>query len=108
MTSATGHWWALESYLRNSTLGARATKPTNLPPPPPPVDRASFAPGLVRKAVTPTGEFYGMSKNSIDPLIDPAGWRLKITENGRLVAAVQLSGTLIPCPATGASSRSGA
>ncbi len=74
---------AVEGFLRNRLLARRAIEPVVLPPAPPRVDRAAFAPGLVRKAITPRNEFYGMSKNSVDPLLDPKVWRLKITENGR-------------------------
>lgn len=75
---------ALEGFARNRLLAQRAVRPVSLPPPiPHAAERSSFAPGLVRKAITPLNEFYGMSKNSVDPLLDPKRWRLKITENGR-------------------------
>ena len=76
---------AMEGFLRNRLLAMRAVDPVPVPPVPPPVDRAAFASGLVRKPITPVGEFYGMSKNSVDPLLNPKVWRLKVTENGRTV-----------------------
>jgi DMSO/TMAO reductase YedYZ molybdopterin-dependent catalytic subunit len=41
--------------------------------------------------VTPTVEFYGMSKNTVDPSPDPRTWRLKITVNGRTLREVGYS-----------------
>ena len=73
---------AVESYLRNRSLARRAVKPTALAPLPPNLNRGSFGDGLVRKRITPVSEFYGMSKNAVDPVIDPATWRLKITRDG--------------------------
>jgi len=72
-----------ESYLRDQSLARRARQPVDLFPFQPPLDRANFAPGLVRKAVTPVPEFYGMSKNTVDPTIDPQTWRLLITLDGK-------------------------
>ena len=74
---------ALESYARNWELSRRAVEPVSLWPSDPPPD--NFGAGLVRKAVTPVREFYGMSKNAVDPVIDPRTWRLKITVDGRLL-----------------------
>lgn len=76
---------AAESYLRNRSLARRAVQPTLLPPLPPSFDRDTFGDGLVRKRITPVSEFYGMSKNTVDPAIDPATWRLKITHDGTSV-----------------------
>ncbi len=73
---------AAESFFRDAALARRATEPVTLFPFLPPLDRQSFAPGLVRKAVTPTREFYGMSKNTVDPVINPRTWRLNITLDG--------------------------
>lgn len=73
---------AAESFLRNAALARHAGEPIDLFPFSPPLDRQGFATGLVRKAVTPTREFYGMSKNSVDPLIDPRAWRLEVTMDG--------------------------
>ena len=80
---------AIESYARNAALARRAVQPVDLIPFHPPVD--SFAPGLVRKAVTPIPEFYGMSKNTVDPAVDPRTWRLKITAEGRTVQELSYS-----------------
>lgn len=74
-----------ESFLREQSLARRARQPFDLFPYQPPLDRANFAPGLVRKAVTPMAEFYGMSKNTVDPNIDTASWRLLITLDGKLL-----------------------
>ncbi len=74
---------ASEAFLRDQFLARRANQPVDLFPYRFPVDRANFAPGLVRKAVTPIGQFYGMSKNTVDPVIDTRIWRLLITLDGR-------------------------
>ncbi len=72
-----------ESFLREEALARRARQPIDLFPFQPPLDRANFAPGLVRKAITPLPEFYGMSKDTVDPTIDPQSWRLLITLDGK-------------------------
>ncbi len=78
---------AAESFLREAALERRATQPIDLFPFQPPLERRSFGAGLVRKEVTPIPEFYGMSKNAVDPLIDLSSWRLRVTIDGRLVRA---------------------
>ena len=45
-----------------------------------------FGVGWVRRAVTRIGAHYTMSKNSVDPAIDPARWALRITVDGRELA----------------------
>lgn len=70
-----------ESYVRNRRLAASATTPVPLFPFQPPAEE--FATGLVRKAVTPVGQFYVMSKNAVDPAIDTRTWRLRIQVDGR-------------------------
>lgn len=72
-----------ESYLREQSLAKRARQPVDLFPFQPPLDRVNFGQGLVRKAVTPVPEFYGMSKNTVDPMIDTQTWLLVITLDGR-------------------------
>jgi DMSO/TMAO reductase YedYZ molybdopterin-dependent catalytic subunit len=72
---------AFESWARDRQFASHAKQPVDLFPFQPPSE--SFGQGLVRKAVTPIPEFYGMSKNSVDPVLDPADWRLKITQDGR-------------------------
>jgi DMSO/TMAO reductase YedYZ molybdopterin-dependent catalytic subunit len=72
---------ALESYARNETMARRAVVPVDLFPFRQPAE--TFSPGLVRKAVTPIPESYGMSKNTVDPVLDPKSWRLRITVDGR-------------------------
>ena len=76
---------AVESFFRDEALARRATEPVSLFPFVSPLGSQSFAPGLVRKPVTPTREFYGMSKNTVDPVIDPRTWRLNITLDGKPV-----------------------
>ncbi len=72
---------AAESYFREQSLVRRASNPVELFPFAPPVDH--FGDGLVRPAVTPLPQFYGMSKNTVDPVIDPATWQLTISFDGR-------------------------
>lgn len=74
---------AVESRIREGRLAQNAVAPVDLFPVPSLADRETFAPGLVRAALTPTPEFYGMSKNTVDPSIDPRTWRLKITLDNR-------------------------
>ncbi len=76
---------AAESFLRNQVLAERATQPTDLFPFQPPAERQTFGAGLVRKDVTPVREFYGMSKDSVDPVIDARTWRLNVTVDGRVI-----------------------
>lgn len=76
---------AIESFSRNEALARRASVPVVLAPPIPSVEKESFAPGLVRKAVNTVEEFYGMSKNAVDPVIDPRTWRLRITQEGSTI-----------------------
>ncbi|MBL8218376.1 MAG: molybdopterin-dependent oxidoreductase [Bryobacterales bacterium] len=73
---------ALESYLRNESLARQAVTPVPLAPFRPPEESERFAPPLVRRAVTSVEQFYGMSKNTVDPAIDPQTWRLRITVDG--------------------------
>lgn len=72
----------VESYARNRTLASRAAKTKPLYPliVPAHVERE---PGLVRPLVTPTETFYVMSKNTVDPQLDPGSWRLRITKDGQ-------------------------
>jgi DMSO/TMAO reductase YedYZ molybdopterin-dependent catalytic subunit len=76
-----------ESFLRNERTARRAVKPVPLWPFAPPLER--FAAGWVRRAVTLVGDFYTMSKNSVDPVIDPATWRLRITIDGRTISELR-------------------
>lgn len=77
---------AAESYLRNQALARGAESPRELFPHVPPPDQ--FAPELVRKNITPVGQFYVMSKNTVDPALSPRDWRLKITAAGKLLREV--------------------
>jgi DMSO/TMAO reductase YedYZ molybdopterin-dependent catalytic subunit len=72
-----------ESFLRERSLAKSAALPVDLFPFQPPIDRADFAPALVRKALTPVPEFYGMSKDAVDPLVDTQTWRLLLTLDGK-------------------------
>ncbi len=91
---------AVESFTRDRRLAHRATPTMDLSPAPPAVHRDEFGQGFVRKAVTPVGEFYAMSKNAVDPLLDPRTWRLRITENGRLLREISYA-ELLSVPRTG-------
>jgi DMSO/TMAO reductase YedYZ molybdopterin-dependent catalytic subunit len=73
---------ATESFVRDKFLAQRAEHPVDLFPFQPHLERRTFGAGLVRKAVTPTPEFYGMSKDSVDPVIDARTWKLKISADG--------------------------
>ena len=72
-----------ESFFREQSIARRARQPLDLFPFHPPLDRENFAPGLVRKTVTPVPEFYGMSKNTVDPIVDLPSWRLLVTLDGK-------------------------
>lgn len=74
---------AVESWARDRAYARRAVQPVRLWNFESPEDREQFAPGLVRRAVTRVDEFYGMSKNTVDPVLDPRDWRLSITLDGR-------------------------
>jgi DMSO/TMAO reductase YedYZ molybdopterin-dependent catalytic subunit len=74
---------AVESFARNRLLTAKSANPVPLFPFREPPD--TFAPGLVRKPITPVGQFYVMSKNTVDPALDPDTWRLKLTVEGRIL-----------------------
>ncbi len=72
---------AVESWSRNRAYAARAVEPAPLWNYAQPAD--TFAPELVRPIITSVDSFYGMSKNSVDPVIDPRTWRLQVTLDGR-------------------------
>jgi DMSO/TMAO reductase YedYZ molybdopterin-dependent catalytic subunit len=72
---------AVESYGRNQALASRTRQPVSLFPHPPVPD--TFAPSLTRKPITPVGQFYVMSKNSVDPALDPDHWTLNISMDGK-------------------------
>lgn len=78
---------AVESWARNRAYASKAVEPVALWPHQPGVDREAFAPGLVRPSVTRVEAFYGMSKNTVDPVIDPRSWELRITLDGRPLRA---------------------
>jgi DMSO/TMAO reductase YedYZ molybdopterin-dependent catalytic subunit len=72
---------ATESFLRDRAYAARAVEPQLLHSFQPAPD--TFGEDLVRPFITPVQAFYGMSKNTVDPSIDPRQWRLQITLDGR-------------------------
>lgn len=74
---------AVESWARDRAFARKAVDPVPLWPFRYPEEREAFAPGLVRKSVTGVDAFYGMSKNTVDPVLHPAEWRLKVTLDGR-------------------------
>lgn len=74
---------AVESWARNRAYAGKAVEPVDLWPHRFPTERESFAPGLVRPSVTSVDAFYGMSKNTVDPVLDPLTWKLRITLDGR-------------------------
>lgn len=74
---------AAESWARDRAYARKAVEPVPLWPFRYPEERDAFAPGLVRAAVTSVDAFYGMSKNTVDPVLDPTAWRLKVTLDGR-------------------------
>ena len=76
---------ACESYLRNATLAKKAVQPAPLFPFQPSLARRDFGWGLPRKSITPLSEFYGMSKNAVDPFINPNTWRLRIFADAKLL-----------------------
>jgi DMSO/TMAO reductase YedYZ molybdopterin-dependent catalytic subunit len=76
---------AVESWLRERWRAQRAVRPVQLWNFRYPIERESFAPGLVRKAITPVEAFYAMSKNTVDPVVDPMNWSLEITAEGQLL-----------------------
>lgn len=67
-----------EAWWRNERLAARAVEPVPLFQWSVPPERVEWGKGLVRKPVTSVREFYVMSKNTVDPVVDPKTWRLKI------------------------------
>ena len=72
---------AVESYVRNRSIAQSSIAPVDLfPMVMPPNGMAK-----VRKPITPVGQFYVMSKNSVDPALDPRRWRLRMKREGRLV-----------------------
>jgi DMSO/TMAO reductase YedYZ molybdopterin-dependent catalytic subunit len=74
---------AVESWTRNRAYAGKAVEPVELWPHRFPSERESFAPGLVRPSVTGVDTFYGMSKNTVDPVLDPREWKLRITLDGQ-------------------------
>ncbi len=76
-----------ESYWRDERLARRAVKPVPLWTHTAPLE--SFGAGWVRRAVTRIGEFYTMSKNSVDPVIDPQTWALRVTVDGAEIATLR-------------------
>jgi len=82
---------AVEAWWRNERLAARAVEPVPLFTWGVSDERQQWGRGLVRKPVTPVREFYVMSKNTVDPLVDPKTWRLKIRFDNRVVSEFSYS-----------------
>lgn len=76
---------AAESFFRNEALARRAVPATPLFPMRVPDAAREFGAGLVRKPITPVGQFYVMSKNTVDPALDPATWRLELQRDGKRI-----------------------
>lgn len=80
-----------ESFLRESLLEKRAARPMDLFPFQPLLEGRNFGNGLVRKEITSVTEFYGMSKNAVDPVIDLNTWRLNIRLDGKLLRSLRFA-----------------
>ena len=76
---------AVEARVRADRFAAQAIEPVPLFRWSVPTERINWGKGVVRKPVTSTREFYVMSKNTVDPLVDPKLWRLKIFDNDKLL-----------------------
>ncbi|MCX6611414.1 MAG: hypothetical protein NTW74_11260, partial [Acidobacteria bacterium] len=76
---------AVEAWWRNERMASKAIEPVPLFRWTVPAERVEWGKGLVRKPVTSVREFYVMSKNTVDPVVDPKTWRLKISVDDRLV-----------------------
>jgi DMSO/TMAO reductase YedYZ molybdopterin-dependent catalytic subunit len=80
---------AAESYLREASLEKRAVQPVELFPFQPNIGDRNFGAGLVRNEISTVPQFYGMSKNTVDPLIDLNTWRLKVTLDGKMIRSLR-------------------
>ncbi len=76
---------AAEVWWRNERLAEKAIHPVPLFRWTIPAERLEWGKGLVRKPVTSVREFYVMSKNTVDPVVDPKTWRLKIRIDDQLI-----------------------
>lgn len=76
---------AVEAWWRNELMASKAIEPVPLFRWSVPAERVEWGKGLVRKPVTSVREFYVMSKNTVDPVVDPKTWRLKIRLDDRLI-----------------------
>jgi DMSO/TMAO reductase YedYZ molybdopterin-dependent catalytic subunit len=84
MTSTTA-LVAVEAWWRNERLASKAVEPVPLFKYQVPPERELWGKGLVRKPITTVREFYVMSKNTVDPVVDPKTWRLKIKFDDKLI-----------------------
>src|SRR5207248_6594320 len=77
VTLVTGAAWRLMAGVGSTTSAAPSAAgggtATAIEPNPPPFDVKGIA-----SEVTPTADFYTVSKNFIDPRVAVGGWRLKI------------------------------
>jgi DMSO/TMAO reductase YedYZ molybdopterin-dependent catalytic subunit len=80
-----------EAWWRNERLAAQAVEPVALFRYQVDPARLEWGKGLVRKPVTTVKEFYVMSKNTVDPVVDPKTWRLKIKMDDRLLREYSLA-----------------
>lgn len=78
---------ALESYLREKVSANRAVEPVSLFSYEPPAADSRYPASLVRPWLTKVEKFYRMSKNAVDPTIDPRTWRLEIKADDRRLAS---------------------
>ena len=76
---------AAESYFRSDRLARQAREPVDLFPFLPALDRERLGRVWSVSPSRPVSEFYGMSKNTVDPVIDTGNWKLTIAVNGQPV-----------------------
>jgi DMSO/TMAO reductase YedYZ molybdopterin-dependent catalytic subunit len=85
---------ALDSYVRQRMTNVCSIETLAVFPFDPDAAGRDFGRGLVRKEITPVREFYGMSKDVVDPVIDPVNWRLDITVERTLIRSLTFSDLL--------------
>ena len=76
---------AVEAHIRADRFASRATEPVPLFRWSVPAERIDWGKGMVRKPITSVREFYVMSKNTVDPVVDPKTWRLKLFADDKLL-----------------------
>lgn len=88
---------AAEARWREARLEDAAARPKELTRFAPPEPDPRFA--HVRTVVTPVNQFYGMSKNTVDPAPDAGKWRLRVMAEDKRLAEFGYA-DLISMPAT--------